>query len=466
MINEGLYQVVKEICYELIAEFEADSKDVCANSFLSQFSYYFLTHEQPEREKRVLDAALVPAHKAKAEKTVEAAYSYHRGGTFEFYVAHAVQDFLNFILPRIIALPDRDSVFDHYFAQFDQSFYGEACTVTTFAVLSNVWDNGLRAVLPPGFLLGYYTKMPMDRSPDRWTRDRIVPYFEIACSANPIGLGRSIREESSYFVFSHSRELLKNKGLIPAAYALRDEITRKFMFAVRLLKFNAAFADYRGFRTIGHLALYQLNLMNFPEEFIEGGHASEFTEYDGHRLRKLMPKLASEPYDAIAILDTKIEDALRRRRQGAGHDETVSMRLAIDQLLDYFQILEAVVPAMGSEFIALYAAVLLHAIKSQEDPESAYDFVKRMHTIRNDVMHGRIQTVLTSTKNKLTGHDIHRFREIIHALAGAYVMNGALRDKARLLALGKKIALVPAYPESPEEMNAMRKPQAHPPAWW
>jgi hypothetical protein len=142
------------------------------------------------------------------------------------------------------------------------------------------------------------------------------------------------------------------------------------------------------------------------------------------------------------------------------------MRLAIDQLLDYFQILEAIVPAMGSEFIALYAAVLLHAIKSQEDPESAYDFVKRMHTIRNDVMHGRIRTVLTATKNRLTVHDIHRFREIIHALAGAYVMNGALRDKARLLALGKKIALVPAYPESPEEINAMRKPQAHPPGWW
>ena len=38
-----------------------------------------------------------------------------------------------------------------------------------------------------------------------------------------------------------------------------------------------------------------------------------------------------EPYDTIAILDTKIEDALRRRRQGGGHEETVAMRLAIDQ---------------------------------------------------------------------------------------------------------------------------------------
>ena len=142
------------------------------------------------------------------------------------------------------------------------------------------------------------------------------------------------------------------------------------------------------------------------------------------------------------------------------------MRLAIDQLLDYFQILEALVPAMGSEFIALYAAVLFHGIRPQEDAESVYDFVKRMHTIRNEVMHGRLQSVLTSTKNKLTEHDIHRFREIIHALAGAYVMNGALRDKARLLALGKKITLVPAYPESTEEMNAMRKLQAHPAAWW
>lgn len=235
---------------------------------------------------------------------------------------------------------------------------------------------------------------------------------------------------------------------------------------MRLLKFNAAYADYRGFRTLGHLSLYTMNLMNFPEETIENGSSSEFTEYDGHRLRVLMPKLASEPYDAVAILDTKIEDALRRRRQGAGHVETVKMRLAVDQLLDYFQILEAVVPAMGSEFIALYAAVLLHAIRTQEDAEETYNFVKRMHTIRNEVMHGRLQSVLNSTKNKLTEHDFHRFREIIHALAGAHVMNGALRDNARLLALGKKVTLAAAYPATTDEMNAMRKPQIHPAAWW
>ena len=215
MINEGLYQVVKEICYELIAEFEADSQDVCANSFLSQFSYYFLTHEQPEREKRVLDAALVPAHKAKAEKTVEAAYSDHGGGTFEFYVAHAVQDFLNFILPRIIALPDRDSVFDHYFAQFDKSFYGETCTVTTFAVFSNVGQRAAGRTATGVFLLGVTRRCRRiavrtggpETALCRISRLRVQPIP--SASAVPFAKNRS------FFVFSHSRELPKNKGLIP-----------------------------------------------------------------------------------------------------------------------------------------------------------------------------------------------------------------------------------------------------------
>jgi hypothetical protein len=206
--------------------------------------------------------------------------------------------------------------------------------------------------------------------------------------------------------------------------------------------------------------------MNFPEDSMEKGASRELHEHDGHRLRRMLPKLASETFSSTAIINTKIEDALRRKRQGMERDKDVALRVAIDQLLDYFQILEAIVPAMGSEFIALYAAVLLHAINKNEDAFGAFEFLKRVHKVRNDVMHGRMDEVINSTKkNKFTVDDLARFRHIIHDLAGAYVMNGPFRDIATKLALGQPVELISLYPSSVEEMNAMRRPQAHPATW-
>jgi hypothetical protein len=172
MNNDQLYDVVRELCHEIIAGFEADGTDLSNHAFLSQFSYLFLTRDHPERQQRVLEAALTPEHRQKVEKTIEAAYSDHVGGTVEFYVANAVEDFLNYVLPRIVGLPDRDAVFDKLYEQFDRSLFSDECVVTIFAILSNVWDNGGRAVLPPGYSLRYYSKMVNDRAPDRWTRDR------------------------------------------------------------------------------------------------------------------------------------------------------------------------------------------------------------------------------------------------------------------------------------------------------
>jgi len=466
VINQQLYNVVRQLRYEITAEFEAKEPDVSSQVFLRSFPYLMLTFENDERMGRVLEAALVPEYRRQAERGIEAAYSDHLGSTFEFYLAHAVEDFLNYVLPRIIGLPDSDTVFDRFYEQFDRSLYSDECVVTIFAILDNVWDNGGRAVLPPGYALRYHDKPATGRAPDRWTRDRSIPYFEISQSAKSIGLGRSIRSAPVYFVFSHSTTLPKNKDLLEKAYTLRDEMTRKFIFSVRLLNSSAAYADYRGFRTVGHLSTHQINLMNFPEEFIEKGVSHELQEHDGHSLRRMLPKLADIPYGFFAVIDTKIEDALRRERPGADLANDPALRVAIDQLLDYFQILEAVVPAMGSEFIALYSAVLLHAINKNEDSLTAFEFIKRMHKVRNDVMHGRMNEVLDAKKNKFTPGDVAIFGDIVHALSGAYIMNGPLRDPATKLALGQTVTLTSMYPESLEEMKAMRRPQAHPATWW
>lgn len=226
---------------------------------LSHFSYSFVTHNQSDRRQRILDAALAPEHKEEAVKGIDAAFSHSAGGSIERYISDAADDFLNYVISRVAGLPDRDTVFDQLYGQFDQSLYGKECIVTVFAVLQNVWDNGGRAVLPPGYWLRYYSTIHGGKTADRWTRDRCVPYFEISQSAHRVGSGRSIKDESGYFVFSHSTTLPKDKNLMNAAYILRDQMVSNFILSVRLLNSSAAFSDYRGFRLLGHLSAHRLN---------------------------------------------------------------------------------------------------------------------------------------------------------------------------------------------------------------
>ena len=468
LINSRLYEVVRQISKEIIETFVVDGKDLNSYEFLSSFPYVFTWFDKSDRHQRVLDAALAPEYKTEVERAIEAGYSDSAGGTFERHVCDAVDDFLNYIIPRSAGLPDADEIFDRYYAQFDASMFDKECVVTTFAVLRNVWDNGLRAVLPPGYCLRYFSKTHGLKPDNGWARERLIPYCEILKQAHPIGLGRPIVADGAYFVFLHSTTLPKNRHLISAAYTLQGEVTRQFIFAVRLLKHSAAFSDYRGFRTIGHLGPYSMNLMNYPEDYIEGGVSLELQEHDGARLRRILPRLSKEKYGYIAVLDTKMEDALRRERRGTERDPEAALRVAIDQLLDYFQILEAIVTVTGSEFIALYAAVLMSATNKTERKAAwdNYQFVKRMHKVRNDVMHGRINDVLTSNKSKFSPSDIARFRVIVHTLSTAYIMNGQLREPATHLALGESVTLSSAYPESVGELNEMRKPQKHPPTWW
>jgi hypothetical protein len=465
VINQELYDVVRQLCHEIVEGFETEGIDLNSATFLSDFSYTFVGHDYPVRRQRVLAAALAPAYRGVAEKAVEAAYSDSMGGTTDHNLCNMVDDFLNYVVPRVAGLPDRDVVFDQFYRYFDASLYGKGCIVTMFAILHDVWDNGLRAVLPPGYALRYFDRPHLGSAADRRTRDRSVPYFEILESASPVGIGRAIRDKSAYFVFSYSTTLPKDKELIPAAYKLRDEMTRKFIFSVRVLKSSSAFSEYRGFRMLGHLSRFGMNLMNFPEDFLDGGRPRELQEHDGHQLRRLLPKLAGENYGFISILDTKLEDALRRKRVGSAGVKSLELRVAIDQLIDYFQILEAIVPTMGSEFIALYSAVLLTAIEKGEGSWATFQFIKRMHKFRNDVMHGRLDDVLNPKAN-FSVEDVERFKLMIHALAGAYAMNGPLREIATKLALGHSVELTSLFPSSVEEMNRMRRPQNHPPTWW
>ena len=353
IFNGKLHEVVKQLYEELIAEF--GNQDSHSEEFLSSFPYRFI-EDEGERHRRIVDAALSPAFHQEAH--IDACYSNSAGGDLEFYLCRAVEDFLNYIIPRTIALSDGAELFERYYRHFDSSIYGKSCLVTVVAIIRDIWDHsGGGSILPPGFRLSWLVNGPKLTVP--YTRGRAVPFFEIRKSARPIGRGRNLTEESGFYVLEYSASLPKKRDILGAAYHLKQDVITKFLLAARIKTFATAHSDYRGFRMLGHLSAYSMNLVHYPDDVIEDGEGRSLQEVDGMAIDRLLTKILPQPFSKFAVINQKIEDAMRRRRTAIRNDERAQKMNQIDQLLDYFQVLEAIVPAEGSEYISLYAARVL-----------------------------------------------------------------------------------------------------------
>ena len=470
IFNEELRDAIKELYTETVVGFRRDGADIASVEFLSEFSYGFIPDGINPTRTRIVSAAFREPLRQKIEQNIKAFYANSRGLDSEGYLCEAVDDFLNYIIPRAIELPDEQSIFDERYEYFDQSLYGDSCLVTLFSVLGNVSDHSGRVTLPQEFDLKYLGPAGGLRVEQRAIRDRVVPCLEIKKRARPIGVGRAINSHSVFFVFEHSSFLRQNESLVQGASRLRDEITKKFILATRLIDLSAAFSDYRGYRMLGALSGFNLNLLNFPDEFVEG-QWSDLSERDSLWLGRLMPRLAAMKYDEIYLLDTKLDDILRRARRSMFGREMTSLKVAVEQLIDCFQIFESVLEVSGSEAGAVYAAALLKEsgyvpfLPLAADSHGIYKFVKRMFALRNDVMHGRIDKVLHPQKLNSFPTDVHEFRRMVCHLAILSILNGKLKESATRLAVGAPVHLDSLAKMGIEEKNALRKPKAPYPSW-
>src|ERR1700682_1671021 len=223
--NAKLYQVVRGLYDEIVAEFSAEfgATNLDSEEFLSSFPYFFM--KDAKRSEQIADAALLPDFRAEAEKCIEGCYADHGGGDVPFYLADAVEDFLNYIIPRSVALPNSGDIFDRYYRQFDSSIYGKTCLVTTVAVIRDCWDNhGGSAVLPTGMRFIWVVRGHGPLSIP-YTRERAAPFFEMEKSTHMEGIGAP----NAFNVLQYSKMLPKDHNILSAAYSLSYDTIAKFL---------------------------------------------------------------------------------------------------------------------------------------------------------------------------------------------------------------------------------------------
>jgi hypothetical protein len=133
-LNQELKSVVRQLYADVIEDLKKDGIDLASPEFLGK-SYIYLPRGKSETRTRMISAAFAPEFRPVAEEAIQAFYANSSGLTVEDYMCEAVNDFLNYVVPRAAGLKEESEIFDAAYTKFDHSIYGESFLATTFAVL-------------------------------------------------------------------------------------------------------------------------------------------------------------------------------------------------------------------------------------------------------------------------------------------------------------------------------------------
>jgi len=364
------------------------------------------------------------------------------GGTTQSYFIDLVEDFLNFALPRTIGLPDEDSLFEQYYLELESDLLGPDLTVSVQAVLGNVschsgFDVRRCNVVRLENFWRWDHASPLNT---HYLRQHVIPAIEVRKQAHPIATGRDISGAPAYLVLERLERHPKTEmTTVSYAYERSEEVTRKVVLALRLITPADAFADYRGFRMLGHMSSFHMNLMNWPDEQLSGGRYADVRGFESG-LEKLLVALFKKPKNSFAVLDHRLGDALRRQRRGVANPD-VDVKNEIDQLFDYVQAFESLLPNLrGNDAFCLSAGILL-ARSTSEAGADVDRFFKNVYRVRDEVMHGRLDGIIEKVRKKECTIELGKLAAYVRKLGALAILNDGLPAIARRLALGEAIKL-------------------------
>lgn len=454
MLNDAFHNTVRDLYQHEVAILSEGAADVTSQPFLAEFPYAFIRYRNEEdtdgyyarTREALLTAAFSDEFSERTERAIRLFFEDHSGGSTQSYFFKAVDDFLNFAIPRCIGLPNEIEQFEKLYSRFEEDLWSDTFTLQLLSLIEGVADHGLNFRPTAGVSFSWPTASPAPATTP-YLRENLVTYLELKKSGSPIGGGRSLEAKTNFFLMNFSESVQKTKGAVSIASARSDEITRKVTFLLRVLTSSPVFSDYRGYRIVGHLGSLNLTFMNWPDDYVEDCPWHDMGPYLWH-LERLLPHVLATDLGSVEVIEHKLDDALRRRRTALINSTLAEKRVAVDRLLDYLQILEAILPAKGSYQIAMNAAILLggHLGDGGAKTRKVFDEVRKMYGLRNAVMHGRIDQVIGGKKARTTAAlDIRPLQRNVHDLTVLKLLNphpsGNLNDLAERLLLRETVVV-------------------------
>jgi hypothetical protein len=423
--NAALYDAIRRVYDDEVGNLVANETDFGSEDFLAaSYDYVRFQPEGDVRVQAIVDAAFAAAFRTRTEEAVRIFFDDRQGGTVETNLLVAIDDFLNWVLPRSIGLPDANNRFNQMYARFERNLLSEVFELDITALVAGVADHGanFRRAGNTGFM---WASRPLGAAADNGSvRDSAVTYFDLRQQGYPIGGGRSLQNVGNFFLLDVRETFPKRDGVTAFASSRTEEVTRRVVFLLRLLTRSSVFSDYQGFRTLGHMSGHYMVFMNWPDEFIPDTQSSDLMLYDLW-FRILLPYAMTCPWNELEVVHRKFEDAFRRQRTAVVNRGRAERQMLIDRLLDHCQALEALLPLRSKYQIAMSASALLagHLNDDGQRASQIFNTVSDQYSLRNDVMHGRVDDVLAGRGRHL---DVPSLEEIVRDLTTLRILNPGL----------------------------------------
>ena len=415
----------------LVEGLKAEGTDLCSPHFLATCSsgrVFPYLDDGGDKEAHapllVHRTALIAAGFAEEikDRTISAVNAFypHTGDlSLEDTYLEMVSDFVGYLISRCAGLSDEEETarLEQCCSTFDDDLYrSNSFALDSFAILRGVKHHGhFQGHL--GFRLHHAVPPPQSLS-NAHVRDTCLPHIELTKAP------RGPLDEPTYLLVLHyDQDVMRTKDAIDDAHRRSSDAFRKFVLAIRLITGAPVYCDYYGFRCPGYYSGHNLAVYPTRDETFQWDDSPDLAFPS--RLSKLLDCLMPLTFERLGIVDWKINDAFRRadRIDPFERGRVTRKHAEIEQLLDYIQLLEAIVGVEGSYQIAQYTALLVaaHQPSAETETRRVFDFIKEMMTLRNHVVHGRLTKVLNTDHEKAI--DIYRMKVIVHELAIQFIAN-------------------------------------------
>jgi hypothetical protein len=429
--NPALCAAIVAYYRYLVDGFNAERTDLCSPHFLAACSSGRFFPYLDDGGDRKAHAPLL-AHRTaliaagfsnefndRTRGAVNAFYPQPGDLSLEDAYLEMVSDFVGFSLSRCAGLPDDEEAprLEQLCKKFDDDLYDDdSFALDSFAILRGVRHHGhFQGHL--GFWLHHAVPPPLSLT-HAHVRDSCLPHMELTKA--PRG---PVAEPGYLLVLHYEQRVKREKDSIDDAHRTSSDAFRKFVLAIRLITGAPAYCDYYGFRCPAYYSSHNLAVYPTRDETFQWDDSPDLAF--PVRLSKLLDCLMPLTFERLGIVDWKINDAFRRadRIDPFERGRVTRKHAEIEQLLDYIQLLEAIVGVEGSCQIAQYTALLFASDQPSAETEMkrVFEFIKEMMTLRNHVVHGRLTRVLGTDSEKAI--DIWRMKLIVHELAIQFIAN-------------------------------------------